>query len=33
MQLHVDVRDDDPSGDPYDLRMHELLTSLAPQVA
>ena len=32
-QLHVDVRADDPSGDPYDLRMHELLTSLSPQAA
>ena len=24
-QLNVDVADDDPSGDPYDVRMHELL--------
>jgi deoxyribonuclease-4 len=24
-QLHVDVADDDPSGDPYDIRMYELL--------
>jgi deoxyribonuclease-4 len=30
-QLNVDVADDDPSGDPYDLRMFELLTSLAPR--
>ena len=29
-QLHVDVADEDPSGDPYDVRMFELLTSLAP---
>ena len=29
-QLHVDVADDDPSGDPYDVCMHELLTSLTP---
>lgn len=28
-QQNVDVADDDPSGDPYDVRMHELLTSLA----
>lgn len=27
-QQNVDVADDDPSGDPYDVRMHELLTSL-----
>ena len=27
-QQNVDVADDDPAGDPYDLRMHELLTSL-----
>jgi deoxyribonuclease-4 len=27
-QQNVDVADDDPSGDPYDLRMHALLTSL-----
>lgn len=32
-QLHVDVADDDPSGDPYDVRMYELLTSLAPHDA
>jgi deoxyribonuclease-4 len=24
-QINVDVADDDPSGDPYDIRMHELL--------
>ena len=30
-QLHVDVADDDPSGDPYDVRMYELLMSLAPK--
>jgi deoxyribonuclease IV len=28
-QQNVDVADDDPAGDPYDLRMHALLTSLA----
>lgn len=27
-QQNVDVADDDPAGDPYDVRMHELLTSL-----
>ena len=27
-QQNVDVADDDPAGDPYDLRMHALLTSL-----
>lgn len=27
-QQNVDVADDDPSGDPYDVRMYELLTSL-----
>lgn len=27
-QLNVDVADDDPSGDPYDVRMYQLLTSL-----
>jgi deoxyribonuclease-4 len=27
-QQNVDVAGDDPSGDPYDVRMHELLTSL-----
>jgi deoxyribonuclease-4 len=32
-QLHVDVADGDPSGDPYDVRMHELLTTLAPKDA
>ena len=32
-QQNVDVADDDPSGDPYDVRMHELLTSLAPKDA
>ena len=26
-QLNVDVADDDPSGDPYDVRMYELLTA------
>ena len=26
-QLNTDVADTDPSGDPYDIRMHELLTS------
>jgi deoxyribonuclease-4 len=26
-QQNMDVADDDPSGDPYDVRMHELLTS------
>ncbi len=30
-QLHVDVADDDPTGDPYDVRMFELLTRLAPK--
>jgi len=30
-QLNTDVADDDPSGDPYDLRMHELLSSLSPK--
>ncbi|MEX2284680.1 MAG: deoxyribonuclease IV [Gemmatimonadota bacterium] len=29
-QLYMDVADDDPSGDPYDVRMYELLMSLAP---
>jgi deoxyribonuclease-4 len=29
-QLHVDVADDDPSGDPYDVRMYELLSELSP---
>jgi deoxyribonuclease-4 len=29
-QLHVDVADEDPAGDPYDVRMFQLLTSLAP---
>lgn len=28
-QLNVDVAEDDPSADPYDIRMYELLTSLA----
>ena len=28
-QQNVDVADDDPAGDPYDVRMYELLTSLA----
>jgi deoxyribonuclease-4 len=28
-QLHYDVADADPSGDPYDVRMAELLASLA----
>jgi deoxyribonuclease-4 len=32
-QQNVDVADDDPSGDPYDVRMYELLTSLAPKGA
>jgi endonuclease IV len=32
-QLHVAVADEDPSGDPYDVRMYELLTSLAPKDA
>jgi apurinic endonuclease APN1 len=27
-QQNMDVADDDPAGDPYDLRMHQLLTSL-----
>jgi deoxyribonuclease-4 len=27
-QQNVDVADEDPAGDPYDVRMHELLTSL-----
>jgi endonuclease IV len=26
-QINVDVADDDPSGDPYDIRMYQLLTS------
>lgn len=30
-QLNMDVADDDPSGDPYDVRMRELLVSLAPK--
>ena len=30
-QLNNDVADDDPSGDPYDVRMHELLASLSPK--
>jgi deoxyribonuclease IV len=29
-QLNVDVADDDPSGDPYDVRMYELLSSFIP---
>ncbi|MGH7467601.1 MAG: deoxyribonuclease IV [Longimicrobiales bacterium] len=29
-QLHVDVDDEDPTGDPYDVRMFQLLTSLTP---
>ena len=32
-QLHVNVADEDPTGDPYDVRMYELLTSLAPKDA
>jgi deoxyribonuclease-4 len=28
-QINVDVADDDPAGDPYDVRMHELLTGNA----
>jgi apurinic endonuclease APN1 len=27
-QQNIDVADDDPAGDPYDVRMYELLTSL-----
>ena len=30
-QLHADVADDDPSGDPYDVQMYQLLTELAPK--
>jgi deoxyribonuclease IV len=29
-QLNVDVADEDPSGDPYDVRMYELLSSFIP---
>ena len=29
-QLNVDVADDDPAGDPYDVRMYELLASFIP---